>query len=541
MTKVPTPIIFGIIAVLCLAASPLQASAKSAKANKASHAEKEKVILLPMQISADAQSMVSEMQAAVVQGLEQKYLVYSGDRVLQELKKAANKENHSAKHDCDETRCLQDISIAFQTENVAVVHITKVEGGYLLSLSIKDVMSNEAVFDNSVTCESCSVFRLIEKLKELSSTVAPAVSAPEAPQAKINLNDPDGVLWAEAQKGNTVDDYQVYLDTYPKGKYKPFAIARIKKLKEAAQAIAEQQEQQAWGTAEQEGSEDSYGLYLKGYPTGRFAGLAKVRLDKLKNDVAAKEETRLWKTADSSNDQAAIESYLTRYPSGRYIAAASAKLAAIKAEAAKGPAMVRIPGKNYEMGKYDVTRGEFAKFVSETGYDAGNSCYFWTGSAWKSQSGSNWRNPGFNQDDTHPVTCVNWNDAQAYATWLSKKTGKQYRLPNEAEWEYACYGGSQTEYCGGSDLNAVAWYHDNSNSTTHTVGQKQANGYGLYDMSGNVWQLMENRYDNEHDRRALRGGSWNDGAGNLRAALRGYVDPTGRVSYFGFRLARTLP
>src|ERR1019366_3028082 len=101
----------------------------------------------------EAQNMSSEMQAAVVQGLQQKYLVYSGDRVLQELKKAANKENHAAKHDCDETRCLQDISVAFQTENVAVVHINKIEGGYLLSLSIKGVISNEAVFDNSVPCK----------------------------------------------------------------------------------------------------------------------------------------------------------------------------------------------------------------------------------------------------------------------------------------------------------------------------------------------------------------------------------------------------
>ena len=350
MTKVPKLIIFGIIAALCLIASPLQAHAKPAKANKASHAEKEKVILLPLVISAEAQSMVSEMQAAVVQGLEQKYQVYSGERVLQELKKAANKENHAAKHDCDETRCLQDISIAFQTENVAVVHINKIEGGYLLSLSIKDVMSNEAVFDNSLPCKGCDAFQVVDKLKELSGAIAPlaSVTSVEPHQAKVNQNDPDAVLWAEAQKGNTVDDYQVYLDTYPKGKYKPFAIARIKKLKDEAQSIAEQQEQQAWSTAEQEGSEDSYGLYLKGYPTGRFAGLAKVRLGKLKNEVAA-----------------------------------------------TGPAMVHIPGKNYEMGKYDVTRGEFAKFVSETGYDAGNSCFVWTSSKWDNQSGVNWRNPGF--------------------------------------------------------------------------------------------------------------------------------------------------
>ena len=137
---------------------------------------------------------------------------------------------------------------------------------------------------------------------------------------------------------------------------------------------------------------------------------------------------------------------------------------------------------------------------------------------------------------------INWYDAQAYITWLSKKTGKQYHLPNEKEWEYACYGGNKTEYCGGSDLNSVAWYKGNSNNTTHPKGQKQANGYGLYDMSGNVVQWMENKYDNEHDWRALRGGSWFLDKDELRAAFRDYdgVSPAYRTSIFGFRLARTL-
>ena len=121
---------------------------------------------------------------------------------------------------------------------------------------------------------------------------------------------------------------------------------------------------------------------------------------------------------------------------------------AVKENGSSGPVMVRIPGKNYELGKFDVTRGEFAKFVRETGYDAGDKC--WTGEdgKWEERSGRNWRNPGFTQDDNHPAICVNWNDAQAYVSWLSKKTGRQYRLPIEAEWEYACYGGNQSEYCG---------------------------------------------------------------------------------------------
>jgi len=156
------------------------------------------------------------------------------------------------------------------------------------------VMTNQAVFDKSLPCEGCSVFKVIDRLKELGGAQAAVAIAPvaEAPQHKVKQNDPHAVLWVEAQKGNSADDYQVYIDTYPKGKYLPFAKARIKKLKDEAQALAEQQEQSAWNTAQQSSSEDSYALYLKGYPTGRFAGLAKVRIDKFKSDAAAA-KTRL--------------------------------------------------------------------------------------------------------------------------------------------------------------------------------------------------------------------------------------------------------
>lgn len=381
---------------------------------------------------------------------------------------------------------------------------------------------------------------LIANLKSAPAKPAETVSTPAT---TLGRADAETMLWGEAQKGNSKEDYQAYLDQYPKGKYVALAKSRIKKLQEEAQAAAEQQEQQAWQAAQDENSADSYTRYLKGYPSGKYAGLARARQEKLKNDLAAKEETELWKKAESGNDRNAVEAYLNKYPSGRYVAAASEKLKAIKEEEAKfkAPAMVRIPGRNYEMGKYHVTRGEFAKFVSEANYDAGNSCYVWDGSKWGNRSGSNWRNPGFTQDDNHPVACVNWNDAQAYVSWLSKKTGRQYRLPVEAEWEYACYGGSQSEYCGGGDINAVAWYKDNSSGQTHPGGQKQANGYGLYDMSGNLWQWMENKYDNEHDWRALRGGSWNIVPQFVRAAYRDFGDPAIRYRYRGFRLARTLP
>lgn len=181
------------------------------------------------------------------------------------------------------------------------------------------------------------------------------------------------------------------------------------------------------------------------------------------------------------------------------------------------PAMIRIPGKNYEMGKFEVTQSEWRAVMEN--------------------NPSNFINCG----DTCPVEQVSWNDVHEFIQKLNAKTGKQYRLPTETEWEYACYGGSQSEYCGGNGINAVAWYENNSGRTTHPVGQKQANGYGLYDMSGNVWQWMENKYDSEHDWRARRGGSWDDDLEDVRAANRDGNGPAGRTNNNGFRLARTLP
>ena len=182
-----------------------------------------------------------------------------------------------------------------------------------------------------------------------------------------------------------------------------------------------------------------------------------------------------------------------------------------------GPAMVRIPGKNYEIGKYEVTQGE-----------------------WKAVMGNN---PSYfkNCGDNCPVEQVSWNDVKEFIQKLNQKTGKQYRLPTEAEWEYACYGGSQTEYCGGDDLSAVAWNGGrfgggNSNEQTHPAGQKQSNGYGLYDMSGNVWEWVEDCYDGDCAKRVLRGGSWVNGPWNTRVAARNGDVPVWRNYYFGFRL-----
>jgi formylglycine-generating enzyme required for sulfatase activity len=154
--------------------------------------------------------------------------------------------------------------------------------------------------------------------------------------------------------------------------------------------------------------------------------------------------------------------------------------------------------------------------------------------------------------DRRPVIDVSWEDAQAYVKWLAHKTDQPYRLLSEAEWEYACRAGSEAAYCYGdseAELRDYAWYRGNSGS--HPVGEKKPNGFGLYDMHGNVWEwCLDGRrdYGAEPDSdpvgpldgasRALRGGSWNDGAGYVRAAARYAGDRGFRVSFIGFRCAR---
>lgn len=160
--------------------------------------------------------------------------------------------------------------------------------------------------------------------------------------------------------------------------------------------------------------------------------------------------------------------------------------------------------------------------------------------------------------DTCPVEQVSWNDAQTFIKKLNAKTGKQYRLPTEAEWEYACRAGSQLEYCGSDNADNVSWNTLNSGgfffNTPHPVATKHANAFGLYDMSGNVWEWIEDNYHENYNgapadgsaweggsMRVLRGGSWGKDPKFGRAAARSKFASNYRDFSYGLRLARNLP
>jgi formylglycine-generating enzyme required for sulfatase activity len=214
---------------------------------------------------------------------------------------------------------------------------------------------------------------------------------------------------------------------------------------------------------------------------------------------------------------------------------------------------------DFSISKYDVTRGAFKKFVDDTGYlteaENGDGCYIYDGKSWLKDPLGNWRTPRFTQDDDHPVVCISWNDAVAYTKWFSIKGNRKYRLPTEAEWEYAARsGGKREKYAGSDDVDAVAWHSGNSGNRTHAVGQKLPNGLGLYDMSGNVWQWTGDWYGATYYRessrmnpegpksgtnRIFRGGSWFYDARGARASYRDFYPPEYRGSYLGFRLVCT--
>ena len=182
---------------------------------------------------------------------------------------------------------------------------------------------------------------------------------------------------------------------------------------------------------------------------------------------------------------------------------------------------------DYYMGKYEVTQA-----------------------LWQAVMGSN---PSEYKGDNLPVETVSWNDCQKFISKLNSLTGRMFRLPTEAEWEYAARGGKESrgyQYSGSSNISDVAWYDENSGSKTHPVGTKQANELGIYDMTGNVWEWCSDWYSSyssssqtnptgsdSGSARVSRGGGWFNDASYCRLSVRFYYTPDFRLDILGLRLA----
>ena len=219
---------------------------------------------------------------------------------------------------------------------------------------------------------------------------------------------------------------------------------------------------------------------------------------------------------------------------------------------------------SFYFGSYEVTMGEFKKFIDATGYktdaEQPDSVRLKHGLPPRGINNGTWKmytngKPVPPADSLKPVGNVSWNDAVEYCKWLSLNTGKAFRLPTEAEWEYAAKGGVKSKgykYVGGNNLDEVAWYYGNSDRKAHNIGQRMANELNIYDLAGNNREWCADWYGEFYyktspeenpsgpDRgtnRVLRGGSWGSQADRMRPTYRNKEFPYNSALDFGFRMA----
>ena len=358
------------------------------------------------------------------------------------------------------------------------------------------------------------------------------------------------------------------------------------------QSEAERQaiEDEAWATAKQANTVDALESYLEQYPSGRYAKLAQVKLKALRGSanppavMASTPESAANKPQPGSvfrdcNDGSCPE--MVWIPAGRFsMGSPSDETDRMDNEGPQHEVSVGL----FALGKTEITVGQYRAFVNASDYrteaekntGGKNGCYAWDASDGKIdwRPGRYWGSPGFTQEDNHPVVCISHNDAQAYVDWLSRKTGKKYRLPSEAEWEYAARGGTRSARYWGDNPDQACRYANVADNTigpngrkwtnkhncddgywfTAPVGHYVANGYGLYDMLGNAGEWTADCWNENYNsapsngsawksgdcsRRVLRGGSWDLKPAWVRSALRDWDETAYRVVNAGFRVART--
>ncbi len=394
------------------------------------------------------------------------------------------------------------------------------------------------------------------------ATLKPVPTRPQnwsaPPPSPSGPMDPVEVaLWKEIENSNSREDFESLLKTYPNGRYAEQSRYRIQQMDDAneaeqarkvQEALAERKrlEDIAWAAAEQAGTVAGYERYRSAYGQGIYVALAEVRVRRFKP-----EEERRQVVAERRQIELKAEEE-------KLFAEQLSKVQRFK-DCADCPEMVIIPAGSFQMGGrsgdelpvHPVTIGKsFALGQTEV-----------TQAQWQVVMGNNPSN--FKQCGPDcPVEEVSWNNAQEFIRKLNAKTGKTYRLPTEAEWEYACRAGGRHEYCGSDDLNSVGWYGahatpvGNSQKTTSRVKGKQSNAFGLYDMSGNVSEWVQDLFSDNYQggpgdgsawerggkpARVVRGGSWDLNPQYSRTAFRNGNSPGNRDFSIGFRLARMLP
>jgi len=388
---------------------------------------------------------------------------------------------------------------------------------------------DKIAFDQAQKENTIAAFELYIKNTQDGLFVADANNEIRRIKAEIELRKKDNEAFDLAKKENTIEAYKGYLDAFPKAYNAKEANAKIKEIEEENYRRWVANEEPIWQKAVKTEKITDYEKYIDTYPRGKYISEAKTMYSQLDKE----------------------QKYQLKAPPGfKYVEGGTFDMGSNKGSGDESPVHSVKLGSFY-MSKYEVTNEQYAKFLNEYGGDIVKSGENKTqamifsddwgvtfdGNQWKAQTGY----------EEHPVVYVSWYGAKEYCAFYG------YRLPTEAEWEFAANGGvkanAKTLYSGSNNPKAVAWYYETA-STTMKVGKKGANRLGIYDMTGNVWEWVEDWHEKNYYSRSpkidpkgpasgsakvLRGGSFFEITNKLRITYRDFSYPIIGYYNYGFR------
>jgi formylglycine-generating enzyme required for sulfatase activity len=541
---------------------------------------KQNLVLLPIDVTEAEDHLKSLYEAALVESLSKKYTVFYGAKVEQKLKKEYDKI------DCSPEQCIQNVAISFNGELVADAAVVPLgTNGYVLKLKITNVVDDQIVESKALPCRGCDQFVVISKLQSIlngnggnSGSSTSVVSTPSASSSVERVGSQSTQMQSDARAILIFDSKpsgaDVYINDQLKGKTPYQGLSHMIgdqlniKVKEPShrtyefnvslnQAITQLDPVNLeMGQGKLTVLTEPFTADAIVYVDGKAIGPAPVQIDLTTkpheiyaNANGKKTKVEQVQLKDGESQQLVLPFSTT-----------SPLLAQMGIELADIPAGSFMMGSNngngnekpvhrvtvpaFKMMKHEVTWLQYQPCI-----DAG-------------VCGDNTSNGGDNGwgKGNRPVIEVSWNDAQDYIRWLNQKTGMNFRLPSEAEWEYAARAGSTTQYSWGNTIGSNRANCNDCGSSwdylkTAPVGSFQSNEFGLYDMHGNVWEWTQDCSNGSYsgapnngaawesgncDKRVRRGGGWFVEPSALRSAYRVGSSALQRYSNVGFRLVQDL-
>ncbi|MEY8198884.1 MAG: formylglycine-generating enzyme family protein [Colwellia sp.] len=535
---------------------------------------KPSLVLLPIEVSKQDIKLSSEYGSALQEGLQNRYIVFYGAAVEKEL------EKEYKKIDCDAETCNQNIAIAFNVELIADSSVKSIKGGYLLKLVIRNVLTSEVIETQTIPCRGCDSFSLIERLKRMGTRTQKTSEIMAARGGSVvvrNASSERAILIFDTQPSGALITFNgKSVGTTPYQGLSHKMGDNLKFMLEHSSYRPYELElnlQQAITQLEPIVLEQGQGSLL--IASKSFKAEAVIYVDGQAHGVAPKElmlssgqHTIQIKTNNSSTKKQKI--IIEDGQAGQLVLEFSVKPKAGKISSnSLGMKFVDIPEGSFYMGSNNGSRDEkpvhraylkgFKMMQTEVTWNHYQPCI--DEGVCESDGDS-----GFGKAN-RPVINVSYDDIQTYIKWLKYKTGQTFRLPSEAQWEYAARAGRSTKYSWGNDINcAQAMFYVGRYSTcyyklngklrgTLPVASFSSNSFGLYDMHGNVYEWTQDCWNKSYAgapsngrawltgdcrSRVLRGGSWVNTPGYLRSAYRYYEITTDRSSDNGFRLVKSL-